>query len=469
VNLSLGYAESKRGTIALPSTIWKIFFFALAIRWIYALTNFSLLGEAGLQGIDSLDYLSFAERFARDIISGNVHGWGWLGPNPFMMPLFTWLLALNFVFAGVLAPLTYVLTQGLIDAGTCVLVHYIARYFNGGIATAAAVAAAVNPTQIVLSAFVFNDTPFTFFVTLFLLASLQWLSTRSASSAVLLGLALGGAALFRILVVPWALILLLFLLTACLISRRLNGRSLIQLVTATILFAICVGSIAWRNIDRYGTWSLTPQSGIHLALWIVPLVKEADDGTPWARSYQRMQDLTAERFGPASTNPFVQSRQFTEIGAEEFAKLSFAAKAKAWLVGAAINLCAPGIILAPLISQLPRTGFYATPGRSHLEKIGNFLFRSDNAVYTWVLLVGTAGVLLIRLIQLVGLAAVAGQSSNLPALLLLAGWILYVLGISGPVASPKYRLPIEPPLTVLTGAGISGLRKKRQRNRNHLH
>ena len=39
-------------------------------------------------------------------------------------------------------------------------------------------------------------------------------------------------------------------------------------------------------------------------------------------------------------------------------------------------------------------------------------------------------------------------------------WFLYILAINGPVASPKYRLPIEPVLMVLTGAGLSFARRR---------
>jgi hypothetical protein len=45
------------------------------------------------------------------------------------------------------------------------------------------------------------------------------------------------------------------------------------------------------------------------------------------------------------------------------------------------------------------------------------------------------------------------------SILILASWIGYILLVSGPVASPKYRLPLEPPLMVLSGAGFVALRE----------
>ena len=43
---------------------------------------------------------------------------------------------------------------------------------------------------------------------------------------------------------------------------------------------------------------------------------------------------------------------------------------------------------------------------------------------------------------------------------LLGLWIVFVLVTSGPIASPKYRLPLEPPLMVLAGAGLCLLHRR---------
>ena len=55
------------------------------------------------------------------------------------------------------------------------------------------------------------------------------------------------------------------------------------------------------------------------------------------------------------------------------------------------------------------------------------------------------------------------RGANWAGLLLLAGWVAYILLLNGPVASPKYRLPIEPALAVLTGAGLAAFGRRRSR------
>jgi hypothetical protein len=140
--------------------------------------------------------------------------------------------------------------------------------------------------------------------------------------------------------------------------------------------------------------------------------------------------------------------------------LGAAAIIKAWLYGAVLNLGSPAILLAPVVSLLPRTGFYGTHGRTMFEKIANFLFHSDNARYAWIVIGGILGLVIVRMLQAAGLFEVLRLSRNYAGILLLAGWCLYILVINGPVASPKYRLPMEPTLVVLWGAGYVMLRDR---------
>ena len=64
---------------------------------------------------------------------------------------------------------------------------------------------------------------------------------------------------------------------------------------------------------------------------------------------------------------------------------------------------------------------------------------------------------LVFLVQLVGVYTLIGEVNDRAILLLFFFWILFILAANGPVASPKYRLPIEPVLMVLAGAGFHRL------------
>jgi 4-amino-4-deoxy-L-arabinose transferase-like glycosyltransferase len=443
------------------NTLRRIFFGALAIRWVYDVALFAAMGKTGLMGADSRGYLGDAEIMAAQLMHGDLHGWAWLGSDVGRMPIYPWLVTLNVLVFGSLAPITTVLVQGVVDSGTCLLVHRIAKSIDSRIALPAAIAAAINPTQIVLSGIVYTDTLFAFFIALFLAGAASWLRKPAWPAALSVGIGLGLAALVRIVVAPWVPVMIVVLLVAARLVGRLRVPQVGQVAAMAAIFALAIGPILARNVDEYGAWTLTSQGGSHLALWVAPLVREAKDGTPWERGTAAMEQRARQRFGPSVANPFTESSRYAALGREELVRLGPAAVIKAWAIGAAINLASPAIIISPPIAQLPRIGFYATKGGTMFEKIGNFLFHSDNAAYAWALLLGVAGVALVRLIQLCGAFAVVRDRQVWPIVVLLALWCGFILAANGPVASPKYRLPMEPVLCVLTGAGYALLRGRR--------
>lgn len=443
------------------STMLKIFVAALVIRWAYALAMYALMGDGGLKGVDSFTYAAGGSDFAEALKAGAVHGSQWFGQQAYTMPLYHWLAAIPFlIFGSAHGTLAYVLMQGLSDAGTCIAVYGIASRLSPRIATAAAFVAILNPTQIVLSGLFYTDTPFVFFVAVSFWAMFRWLEAPSWQRALLLGLALGCAALIRAIIVPWAFFALA-LLAAYVLWRKFAPRKLATIVATFIALSTCVGVIVAKNIAVFGTAGLTPQGGIHLALWVVPLAREMQDRTPYMTSYNELEKRTIERFGSHPSNPFEQSRQYTIIAKEALKDIPISAIAKSWLSGIAINLVSPAVLLSPPVSQLPRPGFYNTPGETFFDKAFNYAFRSGQPVYTWFLLVGSAGLALMRLLQLTGFAALARRTINWPALFLAASWCGYILLVNGPVASPKYRLPLEPLFNVLAGAGLIALRDRR--------
>ncbi|MBV6487300.1 MAG: hypothetical protein GHHEDOFH_01245 [Pseudorhodoplanes sp.] len=440
----------------------RIFISALLVRWAYAFGVYAVMGDPGLMGTDSISFYAIAKNFALELRRGDVSGWHWLSADLQLMPFYSWLLTLCVLLAGAYGSIAYVLIQGLFDSGTCVLIYLTAAAIAERYALPAAIFAIINPTQIVVSGLIYHDTPFVFFAALFLLASVLWLRKPSWTLAFVIGLALGGGALFRILVGLWLPVQFGLLLIGALVLGNLRWRTVGQIASAAAIACLLILPVFLRNGLQYGAWMLTAQGGTHLAIWVVPLVQEAKDGTLWEKTAADIQHRAAERFGPPPANPFEASRQLEIVGREALRELGVLAVARAWLNGAAVNLGSPAVVLSPPIASLPRTGFYGTPGASFPEKVFNFLFHSDNARYAQWLLAGIIGVVAMRLIQLIGLWTALRAGADRIGLALLAVWVCYILAVSGPVGSPKYRLPIEPPLMVLAGAGWHGLRTIRR-------
>jgi 4-amino-4-deoxy-L-arabinose transferase-like glycosyltransferase len=439
----------------------KIFLAALAVRWAYSTTIFFFMGDPGLETLDSTTYVAYAQDLAKNLRAGTVTGSHWFGDNTYTMPLFDWLSALPFVvFGNAYGTFAYVLMEGVFDAGTCLAVYGIASRLSPRVALASAIFAIVNPTQIVLSGLFYTDTPFVFFVASAFYASFRWTEVPSRRNALFLGLSLGCAALMRAVIVPWALFLLATIAVRVLF-RKLPLRQLASLATALLALCLCVSVIIAKNYTKYGTANLTSQGGVHLALTVVPLAREMQDRTPFTTTSSEMEARTIDRFGPHSSDPFEQSGRYTIIAKEALADIGLKPIVKSWLSGMAINLASPAILLSPPVSQIPRRGFYDTPGASFFDKAFNYVFRSGQLTYTVLLLAGAIGLAGLRLLQLIGAAWLSRRTANWPALFLIASWFGYILLVNGPVASPKYRLPLEPLCNILSGAGLVAIRDRR--------
>jgi 4-amino-4-deoxy-L-arabinose transferase-like glycosyltransferase len=446
--------------------LWSLFLAALAVRWAYATALFLAFGDNGLMAGDSFGYMNIASRIVTTLASGEPLGWTWLGTDISVMPLITWLWVLSVIVFGNFAALGFTLFQGIADAGTCLFIYGIAKSLRPDFALPAGIFAAVNPTQIVLAGLFYTDTVFLFFSTLVLFMTLRWMRASSLRIAMLAGFAVGAAAMTRLLILPWAACLLGFLFLIALWRKQPILQCLRDLAAGAAITALCVAPIMARNIIKYDAWAMTPQTGAYYAFWIAPLVKQAKDGTPWETGAEEMAKREAKLPPLLDENPFELSNRRTELGKEALRELGMRAIAKAWLFGAALNLGSPAGMIAPPILRLPRTGFYATPGETPIEKITNFLFRSDNALYAWIVLIGIVGVAAMRLIQLAGLGAMLFRPENLAGVMLLSSWVVYILLVNGPIASPKYRLPIESVLAVLAAAGYCALKSRRAQTRS---
>jgi hypothetical protein len=250
----------------------------------------------------------------------------------------------------------------------------------------------------------------------------------------------------------------------------LHWRSLSRAVVPVILFAIAaavpITPVLLRNVLLYGSFNLVTQTGDHLAFWIVPLVTQRADGTPYDTSIARMDALYQKRLAESGlaeqSNPFVRSAIKTDLAREQMAKLPISAFVKSWIEGMAVNLGAPALLADPRVRALPKPSFYETPGRSLLERAKTYFFERPG-LYQVLLAAGLATMLPFLLLEAAGLVMLARR---LPWAAACAGGLLaYFLLLSGPVASPKYRVPMEPVLIILAAIPLAWLVQPFQRAR----
>ena len=109
---------------------------------------------------------------------------------------------------------------------------------------------------------------------------------------------------------------------------------------------------------------------------------------------------------------------------------------------------------------LPKPSFYNTPGAGLWQKARAYLF-DDPGRYQLLLIVGLIAMLPFLVLEAIGFVMLA---RTLPwAAVFGGGVIAYFLLLSGPVATPKYRLPIEPVLIVLAAMPLAWMAERRKR------
>jgi hypothetical protein len=291
-----------------------------------------------------------------------------------------------------------------------------------------------------------------------LLAGARFLLHQSSRAILLAGLSGGLALATR----PAVAVLLAGAVPLVFLTVIVKRRGFVPAFTAATLFALAAAApivpVLLRNVLHYGSFSLTSQTGDHLAFWIVPLVTQRADGTPYQVVVDRMgvryrQRLT-ERGPSAATNTFRRDAIETEVAWEEMARLPPSAFAKAWLEGMAVNLVVPALLVDPRVRTLPKPSFYNTPGATLWEKARAYVFH-DPGFYQVLLVLGLIAMLPFLVLEIVGFVMLA---RTLPWAAAFAGGVIaYFLLVNGPVATPKYRLPMEPVLIVLVAIPLAWL------------
>jgi hypothetical protein len=418
------------------------------------------------------------------------------------MPLYPLLLgAMQSAFGD--APRLVALVQAVIDAGTCLLIAALANEVSGqrghsigaraghspevGSSARAALAnevsgqrghsigalgalisplvgliagilAALSVTLIVFSTQILTETLFLFFFTAMLLAGANFLRNPTHGLALLAGVAGGLALATR----PAVAVLLVAAVPVVFVLAMVKRRSFAAALAAAVLFAVGAAApivpVLLRNVVHYGSFSLTSQTAEHLAFWIVPLVTQRADGTPYQATMDRVEALyrqrLAERGLGTDGNPFRRAAAKAEVAREQMARLPLAAHAKAWLEGMVVNLGAPALLADPRVRALPKPSFYNTPGASLWEKARAYVL-DDPGRYQVLLVVGLIAMLPVLALEAAGFIMLA---RTLPWAAVFAGGVLaYFLLLNGPVATAKYRLPMEPVLIVLAAIPLARL------------
>jgi hypothetical protein len=382
--------------------------------------------------------------------------WPTLSATTDRMPIYPLLLAgVQHVLGD--APRVVALIQAVIDAATCALIAALGALTSPRVGLIAGILAALSLTLIVFSTQLLTDSLFLFFFAAMLLAGAHFLRRPTIKLATCAGLG-GGLALATRPAVAMLLVAAVPVVFAVALVQR---RGLVAALAAAVAFGIAaaapISPVLLRNAIQYGSYGITSQTGDYLAFWIVPLVTERAAGIPYQTTFERMETRYRQA-SSAESNPFRRSAIASRLARDEMARLPTIAIAKAWLEGMVVNLAAPALLSDPRVRALPKPSFYNTPGGSLWQKARNYLF-DDPGRYQFLLILGLIAMLPFLALEGIGFVMLARTT---PWAAVFAGGVLaYFLLLNGPIAAPKYRLPMEPVLIVLAAIPLARVAERK--------
>ena len=348
--------------------------------------------------------------------------------------------------------------QILLDSISCVVIALMAKSLFGKGFWVAGILSAINLNMVILSASLLTDTLFLFLFILFLFSLLQYFHSDKIIWFFLLVLFISSATLVR----AASYYLLPFLLVGLVSLRIWQRDSILKITTLIIMYlgvtAILLGGIHQRNYEQYGSMEFVSQTGTAILGWVVPATFQYSG----QGSYQEGQLMAMKKLNSAlrrdhmdslSQNPFENSAYQVKIGKEILLEMGIDNMLKAWIAGSTINLLAPSVAFSPALRTMDHPSFYETKGSGIVEKLFNYIKNSSGFLYLSILAVGTIISIIFTMLALIG---VFKMISVLPpitvsTLLLLVG---YFFAITGPIIGVKYRLPIEPLLTLFASYAV---------------
>lgn len=358
---------------------------------------------------------------------------------------------------GLGAPALLALVNGVFDSVTCVVVGLLGCRLDRRLGLAAGLLAACWPNLIIHSGLVLNDALFVLLFAGLLYWAAKFLAKPGLKPALLAGLLLGLAVITRPVaqfLVP-ALAVAAFGVALC---HGLAKRHAVILAAVLVLpVALAVAPLLAHNHSKFGSWALSAQSGTHLAYWVLAPVKRAGTGAPYAKSVAEIRaayELELERHGLEDPHPFAASRVLTSVALAELRASSPLAIAKAWAKGMAVNLASPAVLIDTRVRALATQSFYALEAPSFAAKVWRYV-SGNGPLYTVLFVLGAVGSIVTLALAGYGFLSLWRRQPWAAAFAALA--VLYFLLVNGPVASPKYRLPIEPIMVLLTAMGGLGL------------
>lgn len=449
-----------------PRSLGIVFLVAFAVRLSYALL---LSHDSTLYFVeDSAIYWNSVQDW---LDSGGFNYKGKVPGGEAYLPIFERVPGYTIFLLGVrglfgTSSFAVVVVQSVLDAGTCIAIARIGSILSIRIGFLAGLLAAFWPNMIIHSAMILTDTLFLFLTTLALLCLFRVLRKHDIRYAMATGICVGLAIAVRPVAQFAPICIALLILFECL--RQQSGFIRTSLLLGVFIAGALLPTtpIAYRNATVFDSWRLSAQSGNHLMNWVVPLIATTENGTTHKQESGRINDLYNKRLAEeglsSNDNPFLVDGKRASYGLEALGQFPPHAIARSWVEGMAVSWTAPAAALATIYRRSNTSSFIAGDG-TLVDRIARYFEKGNSWQRFFIVPAGVA--ILVTVLQMFGMLSAFRYDFRFATVAVLI--CLYFMLLTGPIMSPKYRLPTEPLLIIWFILGMLQLREFFVAKRDH--
>ncbi|MEC8100064.1 MAG: glycosyltransferase family 39 protein [Pseudomonadota bacterium] len=335
------------------------------------------------------------------------------------------------------------IVQIIIDSMICIIIAATAKLLNEKLFIFAGIIAALSPLLIIISAQILSDTIFLLFFSSYLYFFLKFCIKKKEFllyySTIFLGLSL----YTRVVALP-LVFLTIFFASYILYKKKSAFLLVIKIIpiflTFTFLFSI---PLIFNNYKVFNTFSLTSQSGSHLAYWVIPGVLDFEEDETKNSYNMNMRQLSIKL--EKENNPFKRSNALKEEAFDTLLSVNKTSIVLAWIKGAFFNTFAPPIMLDKRVRDLNHPSFYEN-NRNIKKWTIKILSEKSYTKYKIFLLFSFFTALVFTFLYTFGVYfSIKYYFKDLVIFYIIN---FYFLVITGPVFSPKYIHPILPILII---------------------
>ena len=343
--------------------------------------------------------------------------------------------------------------QSVIDSFTCVIIFNCAGLINKKYQLYTGLFACFSPLMIIINSQILSDTIFLFTFSCCLFFLLKFIYKNELKySLYLSGLFLGLSTFIRAATFPLIFLSIPIIYLVIRAHKSSNKKIFISLIFFMLIALIPV-SYRWvNNIIYHDTYSLTSQSGSHVAYWMVPGVLTLSQNLD-RKSSVDFVNKKINKIGGLTDNPYKDSKIMLDVSKKILSKESILYISYAWLRSSALNIIASPILIDTRVRNLTHTSF-AQEGNI-IKWMKSLIANKNNLVYFSILLLSSILSLFSGIAFIIGYYIFFKSNFNLSIISIFI--IMYFCAITGPTISPKYCLPYIPIIFYLQAISIDKL------------